>query len=148
MVANIVRELRFRLTMESVLQNFSQSSDPVRNKFKPGKSPGNLVAFSWKPIFDNQCSPSQLLWSILTPHLTSSSGPVSPVVFDANLSLISSAVQDPKKNLSFFQLRKVWGQVWHSIQKLNRDFNQLQHGQRAAMYVMEFLVERRVYLCG
>ncbi|KAL8173998.1 UNVERIFIED_CONTAM: hypothetical protein K2H54_036370 [Gekko kuhli] len=46
---------------------------------------------------------------------------------------INYILQDPKKNLSFFQLRKVWGQVWHSIQKLNRDFNQLQHGQRAAM---------------
>lgn len=43
-------------------------------------------------------------------------------------------VQEPKRNLSFFQLRKVWGQVWHSIQTLKEDCNRLQQGQRAAMY--------------
>uniref|UniRef100_A0A670ITE8 IkappaB kinase n=1 Tax=Podarcis muralis TaxID=64176 RepID=A0A670ITE8_PODMU len=46
---------------------------------------------------------------------------------------INSILQDPKKNLSFLQLRKVWGQVWHTIRRLNEDFHQLQHGQRAAM---------------
>ncbi|KAH0623097.1 hypothetical protein JD844_031048 [Phrynosoma platyrhinos] len=42
-------------------------------------------------------------------------------------------IKDPKKTLAFSQLRKVWGQVWHSIRALNEDFNQLQNGQRAAM---------------
>ncbi|KAJ6653208.1 hypothetical protein lerEdw1_009994 [Lerista edwardsae] len=49
---------------------------------------------------------------------------------------ISCIIQDPKRTLSFIQLRKVWGQVWHSIRRLNEDFNQFQHGQRAAMYVL------------
>lgn len=44
-----------------------------------------------------------------------------------------SPVQEPKRNLSFFQMRKVWGQVWHSIQTLKEDCNRLQQGQRAAM---------------
>lgn len=43
-------------------------------------------------------------------------------------------VQDPKKNLHFFQLRKVWGQIWHTIRMLKEDCNRLQQGQRAAMY--------------
>uniref|UniRef100_A0A8C5SRW5 IkappaB kinase n=1 Tax=Laticauda laticaudata TaxID=8630 RepID=A0A8C5SRW5_LATLA len=47
---------------------------------------------------------------------------------------INYILQDPKRNLSFLQLRKVWGQVWHAIRSLNEDFNQLQKGQRAAMY--------------
>ncbi|XP_066495327.1 inhibitor of nuclear factor kappa-B kinase subunit beta [Tiliqua scincoides] len=46
---------------------------------------------------------------------------------------IGCIIQDPKRTLNFFQLRKVWGQVWHSIRRLNEDFNQFQHGQRAAM---------------
>lgn len=44
------------------------------------------------------------------------------------------SVQDPKKNLHFFQLRKVWGQIWHTIRVLKEDCNRLQQGQRAAMY--------------
>lgn len=44
-------------------------------------------------------------------------------------------VQEPKRSLPFFQLRKVWGQVWHSIQALKEDCGRLQQGQRAAMYV-------------
>lgn len=44
------------------------------------------------------------------------------------------AVQDPKKTLHFFQLRKVWGQIWHTIRTLKEDCNRLQQGQRAAMY--------------
>lgn len=44
------------------------------------------------------------------------------------------SVQDPKKNLHFFQLRKVWGQIWHTIRMLKEDCNRLQQGQRAAMY--------------
>ncbi|KAF3825434.1 hypothetical protein GH733_005416 [Mirounga leonina] len=47
---------------------------------------------------------------------------------------VSCILQEPKRNLSFFQLRKVWGQVWHSIQTLREDCNRLQQGQRAAMY--------------
>lgn len=43
------------------------------------------------------------------------------------------SVQDPKKNLHFFQLRKVWGQIWHTIRMLKEDCNRLQLGQRAAM---------------
>lgn len=43
-------------------------------------------------------------------------------------------VQDPKKILHFFQLRKVWGQIWHTIRMLKEDCNRLQQGQRAAMY--------------
>uniref|UniRef100_A0A8C3LWC5 IkappaB kinase n=1 Tax=Chrysolophus pictus TaxID=9089 RepID=A0A8C3LWC5_CHRPC len=42
-------------------------------------------------------------------------------------------LQDPKKNLHFFQLRKVWGQIWHTIRMLKEDCNRLQQGQRAAM---------------
>lgn len=47
---------------------------------------------------------------------------------------VSCILQEPKRNLPFFQLRKVWGQVWHSIQTLKEDCNRLQQGQRAAMY--------------
>ncbi|GAB5570281.1 inhibitor of nuclear factor kappa-B kinase subunit beta isoform X2 [Prionailurus iriomotensis] len=50
---------------------------------------------------------------------------------------VSCILQEPKRNLSFFQLRKVWGQVWHSIQTLKEDCNRLQQGQRAAMEVAE-----------
>ncbi|XP_038602545.1 inhibitor of nuclear factor kappa-B kinase subunit beta [Tachyglossus aculeatus] len=46
---------------------------------------------------------------------------------------VSCILQEPKKNLPFFQLRKVWGQVWHTIRTLKEDCNQLQQGQRAAM---------------
>ncbi|KAM5278623.1 inhibitor of nuclear factor kappa-B kinase subunit beta isoform 2-T2 [Hipposideros larvatus] len=46
---------------------------------------------------------------------------------------VSCILQEPKRNLSFFQLRKVWGQAWHSIQTLKEDCNRLQQGQRAAM---------------
>lgn len=53
-------------------------------------------------------------------------------------------VQDPKKNLHFFQLRKVWGQIWHTIRTLKEDCNRLQQGQRAAMYVA---VSLEYYLC-
>ncbi|KAB0404964.1 hypothetical protein E2I00_016975, partial [Balaenoptera physalus] len=49
--------------------------------------------------------------------------------------LLQEAVQEPKRSLPFFQLRKVWGQVWHSIQALKEDCGRLQQGQRAAMYV-------------
>lgn len=49
-------------------------------------------------------------------------------------SLSLFPVQDPKKNLHFFQLRKVWGQIWHTIRMLKEDCNRLQQGQRAAMY--------------
>ncbi|XP_060643289.2 inhibitor of nuclear factor kappa-B kinase subunit beta [Anolis sagrei] len=55
---------------------------------------------------------------------------ISPQPHPDNINCI---LQDPKKTLAFFQLRKVWGQVWHSIRRLNEDFNQLQNGQRAAM---------------
>nr|XP_031547421.1 inhibitor of nuclear factor kappa-B kinase subunit beta isoform X1 [Vicugna pacos]XP_031547422.1 inhibitor of nuclear factor kappa-B kinase subunit beta isoform X1 [Vicugna pacos] len=46
---------------------------------------------------------------------------------------VSCILQEPKRNLPFFQLRRVWGQVWHSIQALKEDCNRLQQGQRAAM---------------
>ncbi|XP_045142789.1 inhibitor of nuclear factor kappa-B kinase subunit beta [Echinops telfairi] len=46
---------------------------------------------------------------------------------------VSCILQEPKRNLTFFHLRKVWGQVWHSIQALKEDCNRLQQGQRAAM---------------
>ncbi|XP_023406842.2 inhibitor of nuclear factor kappa-B kinase subunit beta isoform X5 [Loxodonta africana] len=46
---------------------------------------------------------------------------------------VSCILQEPKRNLSFPHLRKVWGQVWHSIQTLKEDCNRLQQGQRAAM---------------
>ncbi|XP_016043476.1 inhibitor of nuclear factor kappa-B kinase subunit beta isoform X2 [Erinaceus europaeus] len=46
---------------------------------------------------------------------------------------VSCILQEPKRNLAFFQLRKVWGQIWHSIQTLKEDCNRLQQGQRAAM---------------
>ncbi|XP_070637590.1 inhibitor of nuclear factor kappa-B kinase subunit beta isoform X1 [Bos indicus] len=46
---------------------------------------------------------------------------------------VSCILQEPKRNLPFFQLRKVWGQVWHSIQALKEDCSRLQQGQRAAM---------------
>lgn len=51
---------------------------------------------------------------------------------------ISVPVQEPKRNLPFFQLRRVWGQIWHSIQTLKEDCNRLQQGQRAAMYCAIF----------
>eukprot|EP00069_Balaena_mysticetus_P016281 bmy_09716T0 len=46
---------------------------------------------------------------------------------------VSCILQEPKRSLPFFQLRKVWGQVWHSIQALKEDCGRLQQGQRAAM---------------
>ncbi|XP_019401582.1 PREDICTED: inhibitor of nuclear factor kappa-B kinase subunit beta isoform X1 [Crocodylus porosus] len=46
---------------------------------------------------------------------------------------VDCILQDPKRNLSFLQLRKVWGQVWHTIRMLKEDCNRLQQGQRAAM---------------
>uniref|UniRef100_A0A7N4Q0K2 Inhibitor of nuclear factor kappa-B kinase subunit beta n=1 Tax=Sarcophilus harrisii TaxID=9305 RepID=A0A7N4Q0K2_SARHA len=46
---------------------------------------------------------------------------------------VSCILQEPKRNLPFFQLRKVWGQVWHTIRTLKEDCSQLQQGQRAAM---------------
>ncbi|XP_051688372.1 inhibitor of nuclear factor kappa-B kinase subunit beta isoform X4 [Oryctolagus cuniculus] len=39
----------------------------------------------------------------------------------------------PSLRASAVSLRKVWGQVWHSIQTLKEDCNRLQQGQRAAM---------------
>ncbi|KAK1341887.1 hypothetical protein QTO34_016638, partial [Cnephaeus nilssonii] len=47
---------------------------------------------------------------------------------------VSCILQEPKRSLPFFQLRKVWGQAWHSIQTLREDCHRLQQGQRAAMY--------------
>ncbi|NXO37507.1 IKKB kinase, partial [Locustella ochotensis] len=46
---------------------------------------------------------------------------------------VDCILQDPKRNLHFFQLRKVWGQIWHTIRMLKEDCNRLQQGQRAAM---------------
>ncbi|NWT06075.1 IKKB kinase, partial [Mionectes macconnelli] len=46
---------------------------------------------------------------------------------------VDCILQDPKKNLHFFQLRRVWGQIWHTIRVLKEDCNRLQQGQRAAM---------------
>ncbi|NXI84764.1 IKKB kinase, partial [Rhipidura dahli] len=46
---------------------------------------------------------------------------------------VDCILQDPKKTLHFFQLRKVWGQIWHTIRMLKEDCNRLQQGQRAAM---------------
>lgn len=63
----------------------------------------------------------------------------SRVTYDTQISprpqpeSVSCILQEPKRNLPFFQLRKVWGQVWHSIQALKEDCSRLQQGQRAAM---------------
>ncbi|XP_043844700.1 inhibitor of nuclear factor kappa-B kinase subunit beta isoform X2 [Dromiciops gliroides] len=46
---------------------------------------------------------------------------------------VNCILQEPKRNLPFLQLRKVWGQVWHTIRTLKEDCSQLQQGQRAAM---------------
>ncbi|POI35802.1 hypothetical protein CIB84_000447 [Bambusicola thoracicus] len=62
------------------------------------------------------------------------------VAYEAQVALrphpesVDYILQDPKKNLHFFQLRKVWGQIWHTIRMLKEDCNRLQQGQRAAMY--------------
>ncbi|XP_053125130.1 inhibitor of nuclear factor kappa-B kinase subunit beta [Hemicordylus capensis] len=56
--------------------------------------------------------------------------PISPRSHPESIDCI---LQDSKKILNYFQLRKVWGQVWHAIWRLNEDANQLQQGQRAAM---------------
>uniref|UniRef100_A0A8C9LE13 IkappaB kinase n=1 Tax=Pavo cristatus TaxID=9049 RepID=A0A8C9LE13_PAVCR len=61
------------------------------------------------------------------------------VAYEAQVALrphpesVDYILQDPKKNLHFFQLRKVWGQIWHTIRMLKEDCNRLQQGQRAAM---------------
>ncbi|KAM9608948.1 inhibitor of nuclear factor kappa-B kinase subunit beta isoform X1 [Harpia harpyja] len=61
------------------------------------------------------------------------------VAYEAQVALrphpesVDCILQDPKKNLHFFQLRKVWGQIWHTIRMLKEDCNRLQQGQRAAM---------------
>lgn len=60
---------------------------------------------------------------------------------------VSVAVQEPKRSLSFFQLRKVWGQVWHSIQTLKEDCSRLQQGQRAAMYGARRVWTQLIYSC-
>ncbi|XP_029459565.1 inhibitor of nuclear factor kappa-B kinase subunit beta [Rhinatrema bivittatum] len=46
---------------------------------------------------------------------------------------VDCILQEPKKILTYIQLRKVWGQVWHTIRTLKEDCNRLQQGQRAAM---------------
>uniref|UniRef100_A0A672U0V6 IkappaB kinase n=1 Tax=Strigops habroptila TaxID=2489341 RepID=A0A672U0V6_STRHB len=61
------------------------------------------------------------------------------VTYEAQVALrphpesVDCILQDPKRNLHFFQLRKVWGQIWHTIRMLKEDCNRLQQGQRAAM---------------
>ncbi|NXX50156.1 IKKB kinase, partial [Tricholaema leucomelas] len=61
------------------------------------------------------------------------------VAYEAQVALrphpesVDCILQDPKKTLHFFQLRKVWGQIWHTIRTLKEDCNRLQQGQRAAM---------------
>uniref|UniRef100_UPI00398EA774 inhibitor of nuclear factor kappa-B kinase subunit beta n=1 Tax=Pristiophorus japonicus TaxID=55135 RepID=UPI00398EA774 len=46
---------------------------------------------------------------------------------------VNFILQDPKKILSYHQLRKSWGQSWHVIRSLKEDCIRLQQGQRAAM---------------
>ncbi|XP_030057928.1 inhibitor of nuclear factor kappa-B kinase subunit beta isoform X1 [Microcaecilia unicolor] len=46
---------------------------------------------------------------------------------------VSCILQEPKKSLTYFQLRRVWGQLWHTIRTMKEDCSRLQQGQRAAM---------------
>ncbi|GCB75080.1 hypothetical protein scyTo_0018953, partial [Scyliorhinus torazame] len=46
---------------------------------------------------------------------------------------VNFILQDPKKLLTFHQLRKAWGQSWHEIRGLKENCIRLQQGQRAAM---------------
>ncbi|NXN13869.1 IKKB kinase, partial [Indicator maculatus] len=61
------------------------------------------------------------------------------VAYEAQVALrphpesVDCILQDPKRTLHFFQLRKVWGQIWHTIRTLKEDCSRLQQGQRAAM---------------
>ncbi|XP_078094610.1 LOW QUALITY PROTEIN: inhibitor of nuclear factor kappa-B kinase subunit beta [Mustelus asterias] len=46
---------------------------------------------------------------------------------------VNFILQDPKKILTYHQLRKSWGQSWHEIRSLKENCIRLQQGQRAAM---------------
>ncbi|XP_018417440.1 PREDICTED: inhibitor of nuclear factor kappa-B kinase subunit beta [Nanorana parkeri] len=46
---------------------------------------------------------------------------------------VAYVLQDPKPPLTYVQLRRVWGQIWHTIRMLKEDCAKLQMGQRATM---------------
>ncbi|XP_041065347.1 inhibitor of nuclear factor kappa-B kinase subunit beta isoform X2 [Carcharodon carcharias] len=46
---------------------------------------------------------------------------------------VNFILQDPKKLLTYHQLRRSWGQSWHVIRSLKENCIRLQQGQRAAM---------------
>ncbi|KAG8441159.1 hypothetical protein GDO86_006774 [Hymenochirus boettgeri] len=60
-------------------------------------------------------------------------------IYDTQLSLpphpesVASILKDPKRPLSYIQLRRVWGQIWQTICALKEDCARLQQGQRAFM---------------
>ncbi|XP_075457654.1 inhibitor of nuclear factor kappa-B kinase subunit beta isoform X1 [Ascaphus truei] len=60
-------------------------------------------------------------------------------VYEPQISLrphpdsVTCILQDPKRPLTYVQLRRVWGQIWQTIRTLKEDCTRLQQGQRASM---------------
>ncbi|XP_053319015.1 inhibitor of nuclear factor kappa-B kinase subunit beta [Spea bombifrons] len=46
---------------------------------------------------------------------------------------VGCVLQDPKHQLTYVQLRRVWGQIWQTIRALKEDCTRLQMGQRATL---------------
>ncbi|XP_068128388.1 inhibitor of nuclear factor kappa-B kinase subunit beta [Hyperolius riggenbachi] len=46
---------------------------------------------------------------------------------------VAYVLQDPKHQLNYVQMRRVWGQIWQTIRMLKEDCAKLQMGQRATM---------------
>ncbi|XP_069070197.1 inhibitor of nuclear factor kappa-B kinase subunit beta isoform X1 [Pleurodeles waltl] len=63
----------------------------------------------------------------------------SKTVYEPQISLrphpecVNCILQDPKRQFSYQQLRRVWGQTWHTVRTLKEDCNRLQQGQRSAL---------------
>ncbi|KAM8974176.1 inhibitor of nuclear factor kappa-B kinase subunit beta [Pelodytes ibericus] len=61
------------------------------------------------------------------------------MVYEPQISLrphpesVTFVLQDPKHQLTYVQLRRVWGQIWQTIRALKEDCAKLQMGQRAAL---------------
>uniref|UniRef100_A0A8C5R0G1 IkappaB kinase n=1 Tax=Leptobrachium leishanense TaxID=445787 RepID=A0A8C5R0G1_9ANUR len=60
-------------------------------------------------------------------------------VYEPQMSLrphpesVAYVLQNPKHPLNYVQLRRVWGQIWHTIRALKEDCARLQMGQRATL---------------
>ncbi|CAH2275175.1 Inhibitor of nuclear factor kappa-B kinase subunit beta [Pelobates cultripes] len=61
------------------------------------------------------------------------------MVYEPKISLrphpesVTYVLQDPKHQLNYVQMRRVWGQIWQTIRALKEDCARLQMGQRATL---------------